>query len=158
MNELMPHAELVAARLKARKETVAVAESSAGGLIAAALLAVPGASAYFIGGAVLYTRKSLLELLQLPEERLKGVRPASEPYALLKAQRDLPRTEAPDRQVIATAIPRAVRASLWRVRSSACAWSRRARKTAFRTCTRSPSRPSKCCTLPSTRNADFKAG
>ena len=87
MNELMPHAELVAARLKARKETVAVAESSAGGLIAAALLAVPGASAYFIGGAVLYTRKSILELLQLPEERLKGVRPASEPYALLKAQR-----------------------------------------------------------------------
>ena len=53
----MPHAEKVAALLKQRKETVAVAESSAGGLIAAALLAVPGASAYFLGGAVLYTRR-----------------------------------------------------------------------------------------------------
>ena len=45
MNDLVVHAERIAAALKARKETVAVAESAAGGLITAALLAVPGASA-----------------------------------------------------------------------------------------------------------------
>ena len=86
MRELLPHAEAVAEILKARKETIAVAESSAGGLIAAALLAVPGASAYFVGGAVVYTRAALLGLMDIPEERLKGLRPTSEPYALLKAQ------------------------------------------------------------------------
>src|SRR5258708_1218602 len=58
MRELMPYAEKAAALLKARKETVAVAESSTGGLIAAARLAVPGGSAYFIGGAVIYTRQA----------------------------------------------------------------------------------------------------
>src|ERR1700749_2778766 len=55
MESLLPLAEKIAARLIERKETVAVAEGSAGGLISAALLAVPGASAYFVGGAVVYT-------------------------------------------------------------------------------------------------------
>ena len=55
MDRLLPLAEKIAARLIERKETVAVAEGSAGGLISAALLAVPGASAYFVGGAVVYT-------------------------------------------------------------------------------------------------------
>src|SRR5688572_5912169 len=62
MRELMPVAEKIGAALKARKQTVAVAESAAGGLISAALLAVPGASAYFIGGGVYYTRQSILTL------------------------------------------------------------------------------------------------
>jgi nicotinamide-nucleotide amidase len=52
LNDLLPLAETIAARLKARRETITVAESSTGGLISAALLAVPGASAYFLGGAV----------------------------------------------------------------------------------------------------------
>ena len=58
MSDLDEIAATVAARLIARKETVAVAESSAGGLVSAALLAVPGASAYFLGGAVVYTPPS----------------------------------------------------------------------------------------------------
>jgi len=62
LNDLLPHAERAASLLKARKETVAVAESSAGGLISAALLAMPGASAYYVGGAVNYTRPVLLHL------------------------------------------------------------------------------------------------
>jgi len=86
MRDLLPLAEKVAALLKQRKATIAVAESSAGGLIAAALLAVPGASAYFIGGAVIYTRKALLGLRDVREDALTGIRASTEAYALFKAR------------------------------------------------------------------------
>lgn len=86
MERLLPHAEKVGALLKARKETIVVAESSTGGLIAAALLAVPGASAYFAGGAVLYTRNALKKLLAVEEERLRGVQPVTEGDVLLRAK------------------------------------------------------------------------
>jgi PncC family amidohydrolase len=86
MNDLLPLAERAGALLKSRNETVAVAESSAGGLISAALLAVPGASAYFLGGAVVYTRLARAELVRIPEGALAGMRPATEPYALLLAR------------------------------------------------------------------------
>ena len=86
MQTLLPLAEQVALLLKQRRETIAVAESSAGGLIAAVLLAVPGASAYFLGGAVVYTRKARELLMQLPREAVAGMRSASEPYALLLAR------------------------------------------------------------------------
>jgi nicotinamide-nucleotide amidase len=55
-SELPGLADQIGQLLMARHETVAIAESSAGGLISAALLTVPGASAYFVGGAVVYTR------------------------------------------------------------------------------------------------------
>ena len=84
--DLMPLAEQAAALLKQRKETVAVAESSSGGLISAALLAVPGASAYFIGGGVLYTRQSILALRDAGEAMFAGLRGATEPWALLIAR------------------------------------------------------------------------
>jgi PncC family amidohydrolase len=83
---LSPLAKTLADRLKARKQTLAVAESSSGGLISAALLAVPGASAYFLGGAVVYTGKARMSLLGLPRESVAGMRSASEPYALLLAR------------------------------------------------------------------------
>ena len=86
MRDLLPDAEKVAALLKARNQTIAVAESSAGGLISAALLAVPGASAYFLGGAVIYTRKALLGLMAVREEMLSGIRASTEAYALFKAR------------------------------------------------------------------------
>lgn len=76
----------LAERLKAAKQTLAVAESSSGGLISAALLAVPGASAYFLGGAVVYTGKARMSLMGLPREAVAGMRSASEPYALLLAR------------------------------------------------------------------------
>lgn len=79
-------ANAVAAILKSRRQTLAVAESSSGGLISAALLAVPGASAYFLGGAVVYTGKARMSLLGLPREAVTGMRSASEPYALLLAR------------------------------------------------------------------------
>jgi nicotinamide-nucleotide amidase len=83
--ELEALAEAVATRLKARGETVAVAESAAGGLISAALLAVPGASAYFLGCAVVYTRQARQALLAISDEAMTGLRSASEPYAALLA-------------------------------------------------------------------------
>jgi len=69
-----------------RSETLAVVESSSGGLISAALLAVPGASRYFLGGAVVYTAKARVLLMDLPRERVAGMRSASEPYATLLAR------------------------------------------------------------------------
>jgi PncC family amidohydrolase len=85
MKDLIATAEQIAAQLVARKETVAVAESSTGGLISASLLAVPGASAYFLGGAVVYTRDARRLLADIPDEAMKGIRSASEPYAQLLA-------------------------------------------------------------------------
>ena len=75
----------IAGRLVGQKETIAISESSAGGLISAALLTVPGASAYFLGGGVIYTRKSMGALLDLTPERLDGIRSATEPMARLLA-------------------------------------------------------------------------
>ena len=86
MNELSSMGGAVGALLKARKQTVAVAESSAGGLISAALLAVPGASAYFLGGSVIYTQVARRALIRVPDEKMAGVRSSSEPYALIKAR------------------------------------------------------------------------
>jgi PncC family amidohydrolase len=86
LEDLTNVAEAVGARLKSRGETVAVAESSSGGLISAALLAVPGASAYFIGGGVIYTGKARMALLGLTRESVAGVRSSSEPYAMLLAR------------------------------------------------------------------------
>ena len=86
MRELLPHAEKVGALLKRRKETVAVGESSAGGLISAALLAVPGASAYFLGGTVLYTRQSWHVLKGFDPDIFGGARPATEANALVRAR------------------------------------------------------------------------
>jgi PncC family amidohydrolase len=73
--------------LKERKQTLAIAESSAGGLINAALVAVPGASAYYLGGAIVYTLAGRAALLGLTAEEMLGIRSASEPYAKLLARR-----------------------------------------------------------------------
>ena len=86
MDELRPLAAALAAQLIERKQTIAVAESSAGGLISAALLAVPGASAYFLGGAVIYTQAARRGLLGVPDEAVQGLRSSTEAYAVVKAR------------------------------------------------------------------------
>jgi nicotinamide-nucleotide amidase len=86
MKALLPLAQTIAQRLIARHETIAIAESSTGGLVAAALLAVPGASAYFLGGAVVYTKASRAALLGIGDAEMQGLRPATEAYALLLAR------------------------------------------------------------------------
>jgi PncC family amidohydrolase len=73
--------------LKERNQTLAVAESSAGGLINAALVAVPGASAYYLGGSIIYTGTGRLALLGITAEEMAGMRSASEPFAKLLARR-----------------------------------------------------------------------
>jgi nicotinamide-nucleotide amidase len=87
MNRLLPLAEKIAARLIERHEKIAVAEGSTGGLISAALLAVPGASAYFLGSAVVYTAAARSGLLGIETSDLKGIRAATEAYAALLAGR-----------------------------------------------------------------------
>jgi nicotinamide-nucleotide amidase len=86
METLLPLAEKIAQRLKARGETIAISESSTGGLISAALLSVPGASAYFLGGAVVSTKQARAALVGITDKDMTGIRSASEPYAALLAR------------------------------------------------------------------------
>lgn len=77
----------IGAKLKERGETIAVFESSSGGLVSAALLAVPGASRYYQGGGVIYTQAARSELARIGEQDMRGIRSSSEPYAQLLAGR-----------------------------------------------------------------------
>ncbi|HMF27062.1 MAG TPA: CinA family protein [Pseudolabrys sp.] len=86
MKMLLPLAEKIAECMIARRETIAIAESSTGGLVAAALLAVPGASAYFLGGAVVYTKSARAALLGIGDADMQGLRPATEAYSLMIAR------------------------------------------------------------------------
>ena len=86
MTALFAQGQRVGDKLVARNETVAVAESSAGGLLSAALLARAGASAYYFGGAVLYTRRAVRLLSTLTADDTAGMRSSSPPYARLLAQ------------------------------------------------------------------------
>ena len=87
MDSLTALGTAVGTLLKERKQTVAVAESSGGGLINAALVAVPGASAYYLGGAIVYTLAGRSALLGLTAQDMTNIRSASEPFAKLLAQR-----------------------------------------------------------------------
>ena len=86
MPDLTPLATSVAGLLKAANQTLAVAESSAGGLISATLVSIPGASAYYVGGAVVYTSTTRRALLKIGDEAMAGMRASTEPYAMLKAR------------------------------------------------------------------------
>jgi nicotinamide-nucleotide amidase len=86
MQDLIVKAAHAASLLKPRRETLAVAESSTGGLVSAALLAQPGASAYFLGGAIVYTGAARRALLGITDEMMVGMRPATEAYAMLLAR------------------------------------------------------------------------
>jgi PncC family amidohydrolase len=76
----------VAAALVVRRHTLAVSESSTGGLVSAALLAVPGASAFYLGGGIVYTPRARHRLLGLTRDDVRGIKSASEPYAALAAR------------------------------------------------------------------------
>ena len=78
---------IIARMLTERKQTLAIAESSAGGLINAAMVGVPGASAYYLGGCIVYTAASREGVLGITAADMKGMRSASEPFARLMAER-----------------------------------------------------------------------
>ena len=86
MSQLSEIAASVGALLKETGQSICVAESSCGGLISAALVAIPGASAYYVGGSIIYTRVSQKGLLHVPDEAMEDLRASSEPYALLNAR------------------------------------------------------------------------
>ncbi len=86
MTELNSMAASVGALLKQSQQTIAVAESACGGLISASLVAVPGASAYYVGGAVIYTRAAQQGLLRVPDHVMADMRASTEAYALLNAR------------------------------------------------------------------------
>ena len=86
MTELGTLAATVGDLLKQRGETIAVSESSCGGLLSAALVAIPGASAYYVGGAIIYTRVAQAGLLRVPDEAMEGQRASTEYYASLNAR------------------------------------------------------------------------
>ncbi len=86
MPDLSSMAASVGALLKESDQTLAVSESSCGGLLSACLVVIPGASAYYRGGAVVYTRFAQRGLLQVPDSAMTGIRASSEPYALLNAR------------------------------------------------------------------------
>src|SRR5690606_312013 len=79
-------AQRCAQLLQAQGQRVAVCESSAGGLIAAALVAVPGSSTFFAGGLVPYSLEARNRLLGVGPEALGQTRPCTEAYALLCAR------------------------------------------------------------------------
>jgi PncC family amidohydrolase len=86
MPELSSLAATVGAMLKAAGDTIAVSESSCGGLISACLVAIPGASAYYVGSATVYTRVAQKGLLQIPDAAMEGKRASTEEYALMNAR------------------------------------------------------------------------
>ncbi|MCI0795963.1 MAG: CinA family protein [Chloroflexi bacterium] len=86
MPDLAPMAESVAEKLKQSGQTLAVSESSCGGLLSACLVSVPGASAYYVGGSVVYTRAAQKGLLGVPDEAMEGLRASTEAYAVMNAR------------------------------------------------------------------------
>jgi PncC family amidohydrolase len=86
MQALLDQARALGERLAARGETVAVAETSSGGLLSAALLAVPGASAYYLGGGVLYTMAARARLLDVSDEDVAHTRSSTQEYAVVLAR------------------------------------------------------------------------
>lgn len=86
LRELHPVAVRIAEALKARGEKIAVADGATGGLIAAALLTVPGALKFYVGGGVVYSLRARDVLFGLPHEAYDGMRSATSEYALLQAR------------------------------------------------------------------------
>jgi nicotinamide-nucleotide amidase len=85
-SEMTGVAAQAGALLKARGETVAVAEGSCGGLVSAALLTVPGASAYYVGGTVIYTIAASRALVAGAIPTPPDLRGATEPFAAYLAE------------------------------------------------------------------------
>ena len=85
--ELLDLSNEVGELLILKGQSIGIAESSSGGLVSAHLLAIPGASTYFLGGSVIYTRYAQRSFLNVPDSDMEGLRAATEQYAALNADR-----------------------------------------------------------------------
>ncbi len=82
MERLIEAATRIGETLRARGESISVGEGSCGGLVSAALVAVPGASNFYVAGAVLYTRPAFVETLGERRRALRGLRGSTEEFSL----------------------------------------------------------------------------
>jgi len=89
-----PLAAQVIAALAARGQTLAVAESLTGGLVAAALTSVPGSSAVFRGAIVAYATSLKTALLGVPAQLLAAYGPVHQDVAAAMATGARTRLEA----------------------------------------------------------------
>ena len=85
-DQLATTAARIAGRLKARGETLAIADGATGGLLSAAILTVPGATKFYIGGGVIYSRRAREVVLGIGMREAAGMRSVTEDYALLQAR------------------------------------------------------------------------
>ncbi len=86
MERLTEAAERIGEVLRERGESICVAEGSCGGLVSASLVAVPGASNFYVAGGVFYTRPAFEEILGKDREALRGLRGSTEPFSLMLAR------------------------------------------------------------------------
>jgi nicotinamide-nucleotide amidase len=86
MPDLTSMAGSVAEKLKQSGQKLAVSESSCGGLLSACLVSISGASDYYVGGSVVYTRAAQKGLLDVPDSAMEGKRASTEEYALMNAR------------------------------------------------------------------------
>ena len=86
LDDFIPIAARIAEKLKQRGERIAVADGATGGLMSASLLAIPGATKFYQGGGVVYSRRGRDVLFALPDEEFTGMRSATAEYALLQAR------------------------------------------------------------------------
>jgi len=84
--------ESLARLLRDRKMTVAVAESCTGGFLGHRLTAVPGSSAYFLGGFIVYSDALKTGLLGVPQELIQSAGAVSSEVAEAMAAGTLSRT------------------------------------------------------------------
>lgn len=89
-----PLAQVVGQQLAARGETIAVAESCTSGRVAAALTTFPGASAFFVGGALVYANAEKVRQCGVSPELLDAHGAVSEPVARALAEGIRARTGA----------------------------------------------------------------
>ena len=86
MERLTEAATRIGDVLRERGESVCVAEGSCGGLISASLIAVPGASNFYVAGGVFYTRPAFTEILGQDRKALRGLRGSTEAFSLMLAR------------------------------------------------------------------------
>ncbi len=94
LDHLSSLAAPTAAKLIERRQTIAVADGSTGGLISAGLSAIPGATMFFRGGGTLYSLQGRSILFGLEPGAFDGLSGVTEPYTLLQANSIRARFEA----------------------------------------------------------------